>query len=78
MPKGEKGLSPKQKDRTTISKIQNFHKCLFHLVFEFISIGTRVRFKMNFQLVCESEILIDISFDISKLFFKLVSISKPS
>jgi hypothetical protein len=32
----------------------------------------------NFQLVYESEILVGISFGISKLFFKLVSISKPS
>jgi hypothetical protein len=32
----------------------------------------------NFQLVCESEISIGISLGISKLFFKLVSISKPS
>jgi hypothetical protein len=35
MPKGEKVLSPKQKDRTTISKI--IHKCLFQLVFELAS-----------------------------------------
>jgi hypothetical protein len=27
----------------------------------------------NFQLICESEISIDISFGISELFFKLVS-----
>jgi hypothetical protein len=38
MPKAEKVLSPKQKDRTTA--ISNFHKCLFQLVCE-----------VNFQLV---------------------------
>jgi hypothetical protein len=32
MPKGEKVLSPKQKDRTTT--ISKFHKCLFQLVFK--------------------------------------------
>jgi hypothetical protein len=32
----------------------------------------------NFQFVYESEISIGISFSSSKLFFKLVSISKPS
>jgi hypothetical protein len=82
MPKGEKLLSPKQKDRTTT--ISKFHKCLFQLVFKFISIGIWVSLKMNFQmvsnfqLVCESEISIGISFGIIKLFFNLVSISKPS
>jgi hypothetical protein len=79
MPKGEKVLSPKQKDRTTISIFSQM----------FISIGTCVslernfslvyfQFVSNFQLICESKISIGISFGISKLFFKLVSISKPS
>jgi hypothetical protein len=36
MSKGEKVLSPKQKDRTTISKVKIFEKCLFQLVFELI------------------------------------------
>jgi hypothetical protein len=49
MPKGEKILSPKQKDRTTnFKKFQNkdlfgFHKCLFfnwYLVMTIFSIGT--------------------------------------
>jgi hypothetical protein len=35
MPKGEKVLSPKQKDRTTISKKN--HKSLFQSVFELAS-----------------------------------------
>jgi hypothetical protein len=60
MPKGERVLSPKQKDRTTTMSQMNF---------QMVS---------NFQLVCESKISIDISFGIPKLFFKLVSILKPS
>jgi hypothetical protein len=78
MPKGERVLSPKQKDRTTtISKFsQMIILSLFQLIFEFISIGIWVSLKMNFQMVCKSKIWIGISFGISKLFFKLVSILK--
>jgi hypothetical protein len=41
MPKGEKVLSPKQKDRTTISEFSKIKEeitsCLFQLVFELAS-----------------------------------------
>jgi hypothetical protein len=47
MPKGEKVLSPKQKDRTTISK---FSKKMF------ISIGIWVSLKINFQLVSNFQV----------------------
>jgi hypothetical protein len=49
MPKGEKVLSPKQTDRTTISKFSKINEGITSLVF--ISIGIWVSLKMNFQLV---------------------------
>jgi hypothetical protein len=56
MPKGEKILSPKQKDRTTVSKkfemkflLVNFNWCMFQLV-------------SNLQLICENEFQIGIYF----------------
>ena len=57
MPKGEKVLSPKQKDRTTISK-KNHKCCLFQLGFELASkwifkwyLIFNLYVKMKFQLV---------------------------
>jgi hypothetical protein len=58
--KGEKILSPKQRDRTTISNFKNFHKCLFlnwysrnfliSMIFHLIS--SKVKFQlMYYQLV---------------------------
>jgi hypothetical protein len=59
MPKGEKVLSPKQKDRTTNFKISK---------------KTKGRNHFNWYLsLLQNEFSIGFSFGISKLIFKLVS-----
>jgi hypothetical protein len=55
MPKGERVLSPKQKDRTTISKkIEIINWYLFQLMYSQISIWYQL--VSMFHLICESKI----------------------
>jgi hypothetical protein len=67
MPKGEKVLSPKQKDHTTI--VIFFQK----LKEEIISIGISVSLKMDFQLVSHFKISLSIRVSIGLISFGVYS-----